>query len=274
MMFRLSQKGQKARLGVVAIVLLALVQRRTAAAHSPTFMMFSKFEATTNARSIAFVFALDEVAALQLIERDVAHSRVEPSQAANFSDFLATYIFDRFFVSNDGARCRHSDALGRVLRDERYKRVLAVTKFTCDTDLGALTIRSYLTRDTPPPHELVGDLVHGRALVRNFFYGDDGDSAEAHIDLRSLPQTGEVIPTRLIRSRGQFSYVPVPTRDRLYDGLARVELGTDSLPESPYRPQGSRKLRSVLWGLFAGAVTLRIALHVWNAHKGQTRRRT
>jgi hydrogenase/urease accessory protein HupE len=206
---------------------LALAWPRNAVAHTPTFMMYSKFEATTNGKSIAFVFGLDQAAALQLIERDVTHAKVDPSTAPNYRDYFSTFIFERFFVLNGGTSCSHPDKLERVLWDEPYKRIVAVTKFTCPTDLADLTIRSYVTRDTPPSHELVGDLLHGRALVRNVFYGDDSDSAQAQYALPSLPQTGESIPTRVVRHRGQFSYVPMPTRERQYEDLTRAAFGGD-----------------------------------------------
>jgi hydrogenase/urease accessory protein HupE len=206
-----------------ALLLLTLTTGRDALAHAPTFMTYSKFEATTQGRSIAFVFALDPVATSRLVERDVTHAPVDARDIASYRSFLSAYVFARFFVSNDGTLCDHAERLGSVFWDEPNKQVVAVTKFTCASDLADLGIRSYVTRDMPPSHELVGDVQHGRALVRNFFYGDD--EAEAHFALASLPQNSEPIPVRRARHRGQFSYVPVPSRERKYEALAQAELG-------------------------------------------------
>jgi hydrogenase/urease accessory protein HupE len=65
-------------------------------------------------------------------------------------------------------------------------------------------------------------LQYGRALVRNFFHGDE---VEAQIAITSLPQTGEPIGREARRIRGRFTYVTVPDRERRYDSLAEAELG-------------------------------------------------
>src|SRR5438034_356672 len=48
----------------------------TARAHATTFAMYSKYEATVSGSDIAFVFALDKRAVLQLVEREVAPGAV------------------------------------------------------------------------------------------------------------------------------------------------------------------------------------------------------
>src|SRR6185436_4722777 len=142
-----------------AVVVLALCLWPAAArAHSTTFAVYSKYEATTSGRSVAFVFALDKPA---------------PEALADHRGFFSTYLFQRFFVSNNGVACSHPEQLGRFFWDDPTKRVVAVTKFTCPDDLSQLTIRSLVTHDMPIPHEMVGDLQHGQSLERSFFAGDN-----------------------------------------------------------------------------------------------------
>jgi hypothetical protein len=207
----------------LAVLLLALVPA-TARAHSTTFAVYSKYEATTSQRNIAFVFALDKASVLLLLEREAAHAKVAPEAVAQHRAFFSKYLFDRFSVRNDEAACLHPPELGRFFWDEPTGRILAVTRFTCPGDLRALTIRSLVTHDLPISHELVGDLKHGRALERSFFYGDD--NVEARILLPALPQTGETT-TRAPRQRGKISYVAMPDRERRYQGLAESELGVE-----------------------------------------------
>jgi len=190
-----------------------------ARAHSTTFAVYSKYEATTSGRSVAFVFALDKAAVLSLLERD-AHLKLAPEALADHRGFFSAYLFQRFFVSNNGVACSHPDQLGRFFWDDPTKRVVAVTKFTCPDDLSQLTIRSLVTHDMPIPHEMVGDLQHGQSLERSFFAGDN---VEAHVDLAALPAPG--VDKRDTRKRAKFSYAAVPDKERRYQSLAEGELG-------------------------------------------------
>jgi hydrogenase/urease accessory protein HupE len=218
----------QSRILLLALILVGSLWTSVARAHSPTFAVYSKYEATTSDRSIAFVFALDKAAVSSLLERDAAHHKVELAEISEYGAFFSRYLFDRFSVSNGGDPCRHPDALGRFFWDDATKRVVAVTKFVCETELGDLRIRSLVTHDMPVSHELVGDLQHGGALVRHFFRGDD---VEAHVDLASLPASGVVEPALHMRNR--FAYVTVPDQIRRYDGLAQAELGAELPGERP-----------------------------------------
>jgi hypothetical protein len=202
------------------IFALAMAVPAAAHAHSTTFAVYSKYEATTAGRSIGFVFALDKAAVLALLERDAAHAKVAPEAVADYRAFFSQYLFQRFAVSNDGVACTHPAELGRFFWDEPTLQVVAVTKFVCPTDLSQLTIRSLVTHDLPIPHELVGDLQHGGSLERSFFHGDN---VEVRIDLASLPPPGT--ERRSARHRARFSYVSVPDKERRYTGLAESELG-------------------------------------------------
>jgi hypothetical protein len=208
----------------VALLALALAIPRAASAHSTTFAMYSKYEATTSGRSIAFVFALDRSAVLSLLERDAGRGKVDPAALPELRGLFSQYLFERFTVSNDGVPCAHPAELGRFFWDERTSRVVAVTKFTCGAALDVLTIRSLVTHDMPMSHELVGDLRHGRALERSFFYGDN---VEARIALASLVPAGEAAARPPPRPRNRFSYVAMPDRERRYEDLAGAELGVD-----------------------------------------------
>jgi hydrogenase/urease accessory protein HupE len=202
------------------LLLALLAWPARAWAHAPTFAVYSKYEATTSGRAIAFVFAVDKSSVLALIERDETHAKVDLADLPRYAPFFSTYLFSHFWVTNDAAPCAHPAALDRFFYDERTTYILAVTKFQCVSDLGKLTIKSLLTHDTPTPHELVGDLLHGDTLVRRFFLGDD---VEATIAIPSLPPSGVDEPHRP-RRRGQFSYVLEPDQIRRFDDLARVEL--------------------------------------------------
>jgi hypothetical protein len=214
------RRGRAWALFLFPFVALALWPA-AARAHSTTFAVYSKYEATTSGRSVAFVFALDRVAVLALLERDVAHAKVAPEAVVEYRPFFSQYLFQRFSVSNGGAPCAHPDQLGRFFWDQPTGRVLAVTRFTCAADLSQLTIRSLVTHDMPISHELVGDLQHGQSLERSFFYGDD--HVEARIDLAALPPPGEEV--RAPRQRGKFAYVSMPDKERRYTSLAENELG-------------------------------------------------
>ena len=222
-------RGAAARAGLLALIVVGLLWPTLARAHSPTFAVYSKYEGTTSGRSIAFVFALDKTAVLSLLERDAAQRKVELAEISGYGAFFSKYLFDRFSVSNGGASCGHPDALGRFFWDDATNRVVAVTKFVCATELGDLQIRSLVTHDMPVPHELVGDLQHGGALVRHFFRGDD---VEAHVDLASLPASGVVAPPPP-HLRNRFAYVTVPDETRRYDDLVRAELGAEAPGERP-----------------------------------------
>jgi hydrogenase/urease accessory protein HupE len=211
------------RIGAYALVLSCSLSAR---AHAPTFAVYSKYEATVSDKDIAFVFALDKRSLLLLLEREIAHAPVDPKAVERYRPAFSTYVFDRFSVRNNGAECSHPDQLGRFFWDEPTYRVLAVTHFHCASPLAELTIRSLITHDMPTSHELVGDLQYRRALVRNFFYGDE---VEAHVSLARLPQTGEPIGAAP-RAHGRFSYVAMPDRERRYNGLAAAELGVTSSP--------------------------------------------
>lgn len=205
--------------------------------------MYSKYEATTSGNRVAFVFALDKMTTLALLDRDAGRGSVEPADVAQARAFFSKYLFDRFFVSNAGAPCTHPDELAQFFWDEQTLHVLAVTTFACSAPLTSLTIRSLVTHDMPYAHELVGDLRHGAVIVRHYFVGDD---VEAHIDLGSLPASGVVEPRRP-RQRNRFSYVPEPNTTRLFDTLAAAELGVDarSLGAASEAPPGTTS-RSLL----------------------------
>jgi hypothetical protein len=189
-----------------------------ARAHSTTYAVYSKYEATTAGRSIGFVFALDKAAVLALLEREAARAKVPLENVPQYRAFFSQYLFQRFAVSNDGVACTHPPELGRFFWDEPTLQMVAVTKFTCSSDLSRLTIRSLVTHDLPIPHEMVGDLQHGGTLERSFFHGD---TTEVQIDLASLSPPG----AEKRRHRARFSYVAVPDKERRYDNLAEAELG-------------------------------------------------
>jgi hypothetical protein len=75
----------------------------------------------------------------------------------------------------------------------------------------------------PVPHELVGDLRHGRALERSFFAAED---AEAQVDLS--PSSPSPSPRETDARRG--ARAGVPGRERRYEDLASKALGVP-LPE-------------------------------------------
>src|SRR5689334_8963069 len=95
------------------ILALAVVAPAAARAHSTTYAVYSKYEATTAGRSIGFVFALDRAAVLALLERDAAHAKVPLEAVSEHRAFFSQYLFQRFAVSNDGVACSHPAELGR-----------------------------------------------------------------------------------------------------------------------------------------------------------------
>ena len=206
----------------VAAALLGLPAVRPVNAHAPTFAVYSKYEATARGRRIAFVFALDRPAVLQLIEHDVTHATVDVAALPAQRAFFSGYLFARFTVSNDGVPCAHPAQLSRFSWDATTQRVLAVTSFVCPGDLDQLTIRSLVTHDMPTSHELVGDLSYAGAETRSTFSGDD---VEARVNLPELVAAGSQPERRPRTPRRTFSYVGVPDRERRYDEIANAELG-------------------------------------------------
>ena len=91
---------------------------REARGHSPTFAVYSKYEATASGRSIAFVFALDKMPLLSLLERDAAHGKIELEDLPRHAAFFSKYLFDRFSVTNGGTACSHPAELGRFFWDD------------------------------------------------------------------------------------------------------------------------------------------------------------
>jgi hypothetical protein len=224
---RLSARSSAALLGFAAAAALALALPGRAAAHSTTFAVYSKYEATTSGNAVAFVFALDRTSVLQLLEREVTRAPLQPQAVADHRTWFSKYVFDRFFVSNAGVPCTHPAELGRFFWDEPTGRVVAVTKFVCGGALTELTIRSLITHDMPTSHELVGDLRHGQGLERSFFYNDN---VEVRVSLAALARPAESgSADRIPRQRSsRFSYVAMPDRVRRYEGLAAAELGTEA----------------------------------------------
>src|SRR5207245_6339075 len=111
-----------------ALCAAMLAAPATARAHATTFAMYSKYEATVSGSDIAFVFALDKKAVLQLVEREVAPGPVDARALEGYRGYFSRYLFDRFFVNNDGVACTHPAELGRFFWDEPTGRVLGVEK--------------------------------------------------------------------------------------------------------------------------------------------------
>jgi hypothetical protein len=205
-------------LGLGLVLLLPVLAPSDALAHSTTYAVYSKYEATTSDDSVAFVFALDKKAVFSFLENLPGHGAVVPSELARDRATFSTYFFNRFSVTNDGKLCNHASELSRFFWDEGTKRVVAVTKFTCAERLGTLEIRSLVTHDLPLNHELVGDLSHNGVLERSFFYDDN---SVARIELKKM-KAARMPPVG--RRRGRFSQVSMPDQKRRYDALASQEL--------------------------------------------------
>jgi hypothetical protein len=224
---------------ILAGLFAVLVCNGRAWAHAPSFAVYTKYEATVSGQSVAFVFAFDKMPVLALLERDAGSGKIDVGDVDRYGIFFSKYLFDRFSVANAGVPCTHAGELGRFFWDESTHSVLAVTKFVCASELTDLTIRSLVTHDMVPSHELVGDLQYRAVLVRHFFAGDD---VEARVVLGSLPASGFIAP-RLARHRNRFPYVSVPDEVRRYDALASVELGVDisssSLPPRQDRDEAT-----------------------------------
>jgi hypothetical protein len=237
------------------LLVLALGSARTATGHAPVSNLYSKYEATTAGYTIAFVFAFPARAILPLVST-LADRTIEKSDLASYREPLSRYLFDRFSVSNDDQPCDHPAQVTQFFWDEPSNQALAVTKFVCRSKLAHLTIRSRVTHDMPVSHELVGDLRHGRALVRTFFSGDD---AEANIDLSSLTPGAPPSDEDARRS----ARPGVPERERRHEDLASKALGID-LPRDAGADVDAR-VRRIVWVLVALAAAAWIVVRVRTA---------
>ncbi len=203
----------------VACLALASVLPRAAFAHATQSSVYSKFEATTSGQAVAVVFAFNTPAMLRELQREAA-ARVDRSNLDGYGDLFAHYVFARFSIANDGQPCEHPPTFARFFWDSAGDHVIAVTKFECATPLDDLVIRSVVTRDMPLPHDLVGDLRHGRSLVRHFFSSTD---VEARIALASLADTAPgpiAYPTSDAGMSGAPANAAIPDQERLYEELA------------------------------------------------------
>ena len=246
-------------------LVLGLCSPHTVTAHAPESSLYSKYEATTSGDTIAFAFAFPTRAILPLVST-LADKTIERSDLASYRGPFSRYLFDRFSVSNDGEPCEHPQELTQFFWDAPSNRALAVTKFVCRSRLAHLTIRSRVTHDMPVAHELVGDLRHGRALVRSFFSGDD---AEATVDFSSLTPIALFSDQDTRRS----ARPGVPERERRYEDLASRALGIE-LPEdagSDVHPMATLAhfVREGVLHIFSGydhiafVVTLVLGLATW-----------
>jgi hydrogenase/urease accessory protein HupE len=249
------------------VSLLASLLVSVALAHGPESAAYSKFEATTSDRTIAVVFAFHTPAMLRELQRE-APVRIDRSNLDGFGDSFAPYLFSHFTISNDGQTCQHPPTLGGFFWDATSDHVIAVTKFECDSPLDDLVIRSVVTRDMPLRHDTVGDLRHGRALVRHFFSPSD---VEERVQLSSLPQrAGWVDPGG---DAGTRANAWIPEQERLYEALAAKTLNIDlpaSLP-TDVNPFATlvHFLREGILHIFTGydhvafIVTLMLAVKSW-----------
>jgi hypothetical protein len=237
------------------LLVLALGSARTATAHAPVSNLYSRYEATTTGYTIAFVFAFPTKAILPLVST-LADRTVDRDDLASYREPLSRYLFDRFSVANDDQPCDHPPEVTQFFWDSPSNQALAVTKFVCRSKLAHLTIRSRVTHDMPVSHELVGDLRHGRALVRTFFSGDD---AEADVDLTSLTPDAPLSDDGARRS----ARPGVPGRERRYEDLASKALGFDLSDDAGAAVDA--RVRRVLWVLVALAAAVWIAVRVRTA---------
>jgi hypothetical protein len=237
------------------LVVLGLFSPRTASAHAPESSLYSRYEATTNGVAIAFVFAFPARAILPLVST-LADKTIDKDDLASYQEPLSRYLFDRFSVANDGQPCDHPAQVTQFFWDSPSNQALAVTKFVCRSKLAHLTVRSRVTHDMPVSHELVGDLRHGRALVRNFFSGDD---AVADVDLTSLTPGAPPSDEDARRSARKG----VPDRERRYEDLASKALGID-LSDNAGGAVDAR-VRRALWILVAVAAAAWIAVRARTA---------
>ena len=250
---------------------LAVLLPRLALAHATQSSVYSKFEATTSDRALAVVFAFDTSAMLRQLEHD-ANARVDRSNLNAYGDLFAKYLFSHFSIANDGQPCEHPPTLAAFFWDPAADHVIAVTKFECASPLDELVIRSVVTRDMPLRHDLVGDLRHGRALVRHFFSMTD---LEMHLALSSLPQVapGSASASLGAEDGGAHFNPRVPDQERLYEELAAKTLGIDLPTEAPrdVRPMATllHFVREGILHIFTGydhvafIVTLILAVKSW-----------
>ncbi len=261
----------RAVLLAAAAMLVALVCALpgTASAHATQSSVYSKFEATTSGRAIAVVFAFNTPAILRVLQHD-AGARVDRSNLDGYGDLFSRYLFPRFTIANDGRPCEHPATLARFFWDAAGDHVIAVTKFECDSPLDELVIHSVVTRDMPLPHDLVGDLRHGRALVRHFFSSHD---IEARIALSSLGQGAPPSDVPAAADAGASGDARIPAQERLYEDLAARTLNI-SLPAEPpadVNPMGTllhfvgEGIRHIFTGYdhIAFIVTLILAVTSW-----------
>ena len=225
-----------------ALVGLLVAVPTSVAAHDATFALYSKYEATTAGNEIAFVYALEKNATLRLLEEQLVNASVDADELSGHLDSFSQYFFERIQVSNNGKPCTHPPKLEHFSWDESTSRVLAVTKFSCASELDELVIRSVVTHDMPNPHATMGDLAHGLALVRHAFANDD---IEAKVTLHLLPQDRRTRP-KPKRRRGRFSYVAVPDTTRRYDAWAQKVLGQKIEKQEEPEPEPEQSLGATL----------------------------
>jgi hypothetical protein len=243
-------------LPALPIVLVGLCSSRTAAAHAPESSLYSRYEATTSGYTIAFVFAFPTRAILPLVST-LADKTVDRDDLASYQEPLSRYLFDRFSVANDGELCEHPPQVTQFFWDAPSNQALAVTKFVCRSKLAHLTIRSRVTHDMPVAHELVGDLRHGRTLVRSFFAAED---AEANIDLSSLTPGAPPGDEDVRRSARKG----VPDRERRHEDLASKALGVDLSDDAG----ANSRTRRAVWLFVAMAAAAWIVVRVRAARSG------
>src|ERR1700722_13617506 len=96
----------RARLAVLASLVVACVFPALAFAHGPQWAAYSKFEATTSGQAIAVVFAFDPPALLRQVQ-STAPVKIDRTNVNAFGDSFAEYLWPRFTISNDGRPCSH-----------------------------------------------------------------------------------------------------------------------------------------------------------------------
>ena len=237
------------RLWLAALTVWGLTS--SARAHSTTYSAYSKYEATTSGKAVAFVFAFDREAVLQLLERDVTHAEVDKTQVSKYRSYFSSFLFAHVVVKNNGKVCAHPAELGKFFWDEATKRVVAVTRFECPDELANLTIRADVAHEMPLAHELVGDLQHEGELIRNFFYED---KLEARFALKSAKKNRSGAEPR---KRGKFSHVAVPDQTRRYDSLTQAELNSSE----PIGPAVDAHPEYTLWHFIGQGV-----LHIFTGY--------
>jgi hypothetical protein len=85
-------------------VVLGLCFPRGVRAHAPESSLYSRYEATTSGRTIAFVFAFPTRAILPLVST-LANKTTERSELGTYRELFSDYMFARFSVSNGGEPC-------------------------------------------------------------------------------------------------------------------------------------------------------------------------